>query len=126
MKRYFRRSFSILVGLALGWAVAGMMFGESVSLAEEGRHAAHVEHADADHGHEHHEGDVHGDESDPAAQAADLLVPSASGITWYGTVLGIAGGLFLVAIPLGYFAMKLSGPESPDPAADHGHDKQGH
>ena len=132
MKRLCRRSISILIGLVLGWMVAGMMMGESVSLAEEGHHVEHAADSDADTGHghddhaDHHESAHDGHENDLAAQAAASLVPKETDIAWYGTVLVLAGGLFLAAILLGYPVMKLSGPEPPDPAADHGHDDHGH
>lgn len=130
MKRIFRRSFSILVGLILGWTVAGMMLGESVSLAEEGHDVTHAERSHAGHGHDdhvdQHEGGHGGHEKDLAADAAGLLIPQASDMTWYGTVLGLVGGFFLAAGLLGYPVTKMGGQEPPDPAADPSHDDHAH
>ena len=126
MKRFTRRTLAAIVGLALGWLVAGMVPGLGTSLAESPAesHGHHASHGDDGHANESDVHDTHGQsgdhgEHDAALDAARLLNPEWGDIGWYPPVLAVAGGLFLAAVVLGVPAMKLRGPEPADPAADH-------
>jgi len=121
MKRKALRLMGILFGAWLGLYVGGL-WGNNVIVAESGQdHHGHDHSADSSD----HDGHDHGDHSGP--HAADLLKPGENDAPWYSSVLVIAGGLFVAAVLLGIPAMKLKGPEPPDPADDHhGHDDHGH
>lgn len=118
IRRFTRRAAGILIGLVLGWYIAGMVIQPGVIMADDTNHAATASsHAEPDHS-ATGSGDGHG--HDPALDAAKLLVPGSSGdIFWYGSVLTVAAGLFIAAVVLGAPTLKMRGPEPPDPAVAH-------
>lgn len=136
MKRLARRTLSVVLGLALGWYIAGMVPGVSLAIdashrSDASEHADHhgpahgdgqVHHAasetDAVHG--DHDGEDHGDH-DPAFAGAKQLVPHWDDIPWFGPMVWTVVGLFVAAVVLGYPALKLRGPEPSEPADDHAH-----
>jgi len=134
MKRFTRRSAAAVVGLVLGWYVAGIVFVGGPSVVGPGVNYAHASDAAHDSNDDHHHAPVaedphgthdapgaHGDaaEHDAALAAAGQLVPQQEDIPWFGPVLYVAGGLFVAAVVLGIPALKLRGPEPPDPADTH-------
>lgn len=137
MKRFTRRAAAVVVGIVLGWYVAGVVsVGESpvaapgpgasyAQASDTPPHDAHGDHADtADEGygtpdaHGAHDTDA---EHDAALAAAGQLVPGPQDIPWFRPMLYVAAGLFVAAIVLGIPALKLRGPEVPDPADTHSH-----
>lgn len=112
MKRLTRRTLAIVMGLGLGWWVAGLapqiLPGVEVSFADQNEHA-----------HSNEGNSVHGEDS-----AASELVPEKKHAPFFKPVLGTIVGLFIAAVVLGIPALKLRGPEPPDPAAAHEHDDQ--
>lgn len=139
MKRLTCRAAGAIVGIALGWYVAGVVFtgqpsvapglGANYAHASDADHDSHGEHAPAaedSHGthdvhDEHGDHDQHGADAghDAALTAAGQLVPQSQDIPWFRPVLYVAAGLFVAAIVLGIPALKLRGPEPADAAADH-------
>ena len=136
MNRFTRRTVSAIAGVVLGWYVAGVVPTSglpalaSPSMAEDAHHApaGHTPSGAEGHGltasdtHNNAHNNDHG-EADPALAAANLLVPQAEDIRWYKPVLIAIVGLFVAAVVLGIPALKLRGPEPPDPASD---DHAGH
>ena len=114
--RLFGRHLWILVGLCLGWYVAGLPLFVGISVAEES--ALHEEHGPATH-------DEGGDEAGGAHHdAVRHLVPDPLHKPgWLRPVLWTVAGLFVAAVLLGPLSLKLRGPEPPDPAEAHGHDE---
>ena len=148
MKRLTRRAAAVIVGLVLGWYVAGIIpVGQSpvvpapganyalASSADDAHHDPHDDHGhaaddslniDDTPGAQHGAHDEHGVDAvhDAALAAAGQLVPRPEDITWYRSVLCVAGGLFVAAVVLGIPALKMRGPEPtdpPDPADTHSH-----
>ena len=149
MNRFIRRVATVTVGLVLGWYVAGVILAgqwPAIPGAELGANYAHASDAEAghdphdEHGHatedNHHTGSGHnghddehgtdaahggGHDDDAALAAAGQLVPGPGDIPWFRPVLYVAGGLFVAAVVLGIPALKLRGPEPPDPADTHSH-----
>jgi len=130
MKRFSRRLLGAMLGLVLGWWLAGLvgdrLSGASVSLAENPHAAANQpaepggKHAAARNDHEHEAGDAgHGHE----AFADPGFVPGAGQTDWYRGVLWAIGGLFVAAIVIGVPRMKLKSDEPAAAAAspDDGH-----
>jgi hypothetical protein len=127
MNRLTRRTVSAIAGVVLGWYVAGVVPTSgpltlaSPSMAEDTHHAPAGHTPSGAEGHGLTAPDSHSndhDGSDPALAAANLLVPQAEDIRWYKPVLIAIVGLFVAAVVLGIPALKLRGPEPPDPAAD--------
>ena len=122
MKRRLRRTVAILVGLCLGWIVAGPPSpwdGGDHALwgAVDGgsRHAAAgVSPASAASG---AGGSSEGGAPDKAADAARELVPAAGDVTWYPWILLVAVGLFVAAIAFGRHGQATGGDQAPDQAA---------
>lgn len=118
MRRILFKTFAVVLGLALGWYVAGSMTGPSFA------GDAATGHGETSHvaaGHDPHSGS----HDDASLAAAQMLVPRPGDADWYSTVLKIAAGLFIAAVVLGIPAMKLKGPEPAEqPAGDdhHSHD----
>lgn len=128
MKRLSRRTFGAVVGLVLGWYICGVtqpMWEAQPSFAHDDP-AAHPASADDASGGAHppaagatgHKHDEHGH--------APNLVPAEGAAPFIKPVLITAACLFLAAVTLGQFALKLRGPEPPDPAEEAEHDDHGH
>ena len=122
MKRLTRRTLAIVLGLALGWWCAGLAPqippAVGVSFAEEAHDTSASDHA-AKHGQE--------DPHDSGHSGANELVPKEGDTPWFKPVIIATMSLFLAAIVLGIPALKLRGPEPPDPAdaSTHDHDEHG-
>lgn len=116
MNRNIRRVVTVIIGLGLGWYVAGVapLFDNSFAGGDQNHHqesgqgASDVSH---DGGHE----------DDAGLLAARQLVPKPEDITWYPAVLIIAAGLWIAALVFGIPASKLRVPEPAEPD-DHSHD----
>jgi len=157
MNRFTRRLLPVIAGLGLGWYVAGVTPGLEVTLAQyepqdthslsgdhghdqdtHDRHNGDSDYAEAPrdtghdmagHGERITDGDSHGGGHDAPHEvvSAKLLVPQSGQVPWYRMVIGLAVGLFVAAVVLGVPALKLRGPEPPDPAAaPHSGDSHGH
>ena len=116
MKRFPRKTLAIIAALAIGWYLAGVV--------EPYLPFVHVSYAEDSHGDmqiKHHPSQ-HGQVDD----AAKSLVPAEHDMTWFKPVLWGAGVLFAAALPLGWLALVMRGPEPPDPAETHGHDDEHH
>ncbi len=138
MKRITRRMVAGAIGLVVGWHAAGLVsvLGPGVSFASDAQHGAsdvpEAANGHGDSGGKHadqgasagHASSVGGhDEYDAAYAAAQQLVPRPEDVSWYGCVVRVIAGLFVAAVVLGIPALKLRGPELPDPAAAaHGDD----
>ncbi len=134
MNTITRRSLGILAGLTLGWYAAGLTPGLNPSMAQHDTHhdaaPTHDDHAGHDHD-AHQPAPAHADTTHDAnhhepIESASLLVPGPGQVDWYRPVLGIIAGLFVAAIVLGIPALKLRGPEPPDPATAPAHDSHAH
>jgi hypothetical protein len=116
MNRIARRTLVWVVGLSLGWYVAGVSL--HASDESQGDHAPAGSHAPA-------HGDDHGHD-DPAVDAAkQLRVPRHESASWYPRVVTGAVLLFGAAALLGPFALR-SQPVEPQEEDDHGHGGHGH
>ena len=111
MKR-LTRTLAIVMGLGLGWWVAGLapqiLPGVEASFADQDEHGQASEGQSVEH----------------EDSAASELVPEKKDAPFYKPVLWAIVGLFIAAVVLGIPALKLRGPEPPDPAAAHGHDDE--
>ena len=139
-RRFFRRMLAVTLGLALGWICAGMLPTLQTSYAADGAEGPSTDvaeyesevadgpdtdlHPDQGDGHgpqadSHQEaGGHHGDGTlDGGQQAASKLIPLPADGQWYSKVLVVAGGLFGLAVMLGYPAMKLFGSQDQQEAA---------
>ena len=112
MKRFTRRILGVVAGLALGWYAQGVV---SMAQNHDATSTPNVEqsHVTSATGNDHsREGDQgHGD------NPATTLRPHQPHIPWLTPVLVAAAGLFAAAVVLGIPAMKIRGPDPPDPAA---------
>ena len=111
--RLTRRTAATLLGLALGWWIAGMVPthipGVAISLAGETK--GHDSDAD--------QADSHGRTGHGAAQT---LIPKQEDVPWFKPVLMAIVCLFGAALLFGSIALKLHGPEPPEPPdEDHEH-----
>lgn len=132
MRRIRKRLLGAIVGATLGLWVAGWSASyatpPAVESAPELAGDASVAQSGKEPVEKHTHPPAHGDHHDDAGTAsAKLLVPKQSDIPFYPRVLAVVATLFVLAIVLGNIALKLKGPDLPDPAAsDHGHDDHGH
>lgn len=145
MKRLTGKTLAIVTGLVLGWQMAGLIPSSPVieqSYAQE-QHArpqgteSHDPSHNADERHHDHgdesmpspppsEGahlqDVHQDTHiDPGQRTAAELIPQDEDYGWYRPVVQAVVGLFAAAVLLGVPALRLRGPELPEPAHDDQH-----
>lgn len=127
MERLTRRTVGVILGLSLGWWVAGLaphiVPGVGMSFAGEAQSTSPSVHTVEDD---------HGDASGAGHSGgrAVHLVPRKADAFWYKPVLIAIISLFVAAIVLGIPALRLRGPELPEPAdstdAAHDHDAQSH
>lgn len=113
-----RRTLWILVGLCLGWYVAGLPLFGGMSVA--GEPPVQEEHGSTTN-------DGHSDEvAGTQHGAVQYLVPDPNHKpAWLRPVLWTIGGLFVAAVLLGPISLRLRGPELPDPADLQGRDGGG-
>ena len=122
IRRFCRRGLATLLGLWLGWQVAGVAFNQlpSATYADEApRDAASASSAPQGprrHATESQDHDGHG--HSPAAQQ---LVPGDGQTDWYGSVIWGAIALFAAAVLIGVPLLRLLPPE-PQPAGGHDDD----
>ncbi len=114
MKRWRRRLAGIVVGLSLGYVVAGWWTALPATAAQTEAHhdapaASHPDHSE-------HSKDAH---------AATLLSPEGEHLAFVSPVLLTAAGLFVAAVVLGVPALRFRGELPPDPADAH-HDDHAH
>src|SRR5690349_14796317 len=123
MKRFARRTAAVTLGLVMGWVAAGTIPAlaprHTLAADEHAAPAAGAPAGEGEHGHarvapmEHPVGPVPresaagagpaGEEHEEHGQAAaPLLRPLASDMAWYRPVLAAAGGLFALAILVGW------------------------
>ena len=106
MKRLLRRMTGVVLGVASGWWVAGVapQLLPEVSFAVDTDQARElVDHVTGDH---------HG------GGPADALVPKPSDAPWFNPVLVAIVCLFGASLLLGSLALKLRGPDPPEPQDD--------
>lgn len=138
-KRWQRRMVGAVIGLVLGWWAAGFMPGSLSShapaLAEEaGHNHADMAAQDAAMGGEMSGEAVsetagaadHEHESDGGQQAAAQLVPTCADVPWLGGVLVAIGGLFVLAILIGWPLSRCPVQVPAAPAHDDAHGHGGH
>jgi len=127
MERLTRRTVAVILGLSLGWWIAGLaphfVPGVGMSFAGEAQSTSPSVHTvEDDHG------DASG--SGHSGGRAGHLVPREADTFWYKPVLIAVISLFVAAIVLGIPALRLRGPEPPESAdptdAAHDHDAQSH
>ena len=108
MKRVTCRTLAAIVGLTVGWYLAGMagphMPFVGVSFAE----------SDSSEHPSHNSNDQHKEHTNPA----ETLVPRES-VAWIRPVLWGAGGLFVAALLIGPLVLKLSTPKNSAAPDDH-------
>ncbi len=128
MSRFTRRTLAVVLGLALGWYIAGtaghLLPGASISLADDPH-----DQATSGQAHPSESGPGHSNPSEADAhgpQAARDLVPGANDVPFIRPVVYATAGLFIAAIVLGIPALALRGPEPPDPADEHAHGRDDH
>ena len=110
MKRFTRRMIAVVLGLVLGWwAAAFVPMGATIFAGDDQSSgpASLGGHGDGDADHE-----------DDGKQAAEDLIPHRNQIPWLRQVIFGVVALFVAAIVLGIPAMKLKGPDPPDPGAN--------
>lgn len=102
MKPWIRRALSVIVGLGLGWYVAGLAptFLQAKETPVEARQ---------DQG----EQSLASQSADGHSSPAAMLVPAHDDVKWFGTMAGAAAGLFVAALVLGIPALRYKSPEPP-------------
>ena len=105
MTRFKRRSLAVVLGLALGWFVAGVagnLFSAGTTLADDSTaQQEHVATDEADHGGPSEE------------MAVETLVPQGHDAAFMRPVVYAAGGLFVAAVVLGIPALSLTQRDEP-------------
>ena len=114
MKRFSRRLVGALIGLALGWWLAGV-WGDYWA----GVHTLHAENAP---GQTHAAEQAH--EEQHEAHADPNFVPGEGQTDWYRSVVLAAAGLFIAAVLIGLPVSRLRREAPPEPAPSH--DAHGH
>ena len=114
MKRFTRRMLVVMAGLVLGWYTAALVptGTASASGGAIGADAAGRTIQD-EAGHSSSEG-----HSDEGLTATEALRPSRCEIAWLRPVMIGIGTLFAGAVVLGIPAMKVRGPDLPNPDAN--------
>ena len=128
MSRFTRRTLAVVLGLGLGWYIAGTaghLLPAVGALRADNPHdqtaSGEAHPSESRSGDDNLSGDVaHG------PQAAKDLVPGANDVPFIRPVVYAAAGLFIAAIMLGIPALALRGPEPPDPANEHAHGRDDH
>ena len=151
MKRVNRRMVGIVIGLCLGWYVAGLTniippiaqtMAEDKAPAPAPAPEVHTpepgepetgtapkavtptstEKKKHDHAKHDHSKHEHAEHPSPAEKLVTYEMGEPTPPWWYPSILLLVLVFFGAAIFLGYPALKLRGPEPADPADDHGHD----
>lgn len=114
MKRAARRTLGVIVGLTLGWYVAGVVMPWQPAQAA----------APTAHDQPHAPSDAHGEHHGPAAGASAQQITAKLDQPWYHAVLYTALVLFTIAGAVGYAGWFHQEPQEEDD--DHGHDDHHH